>query len=187
MSDGEANIDQLAHDGLSLRDEEEGPSSAAVPRYASVEAVFRASYNPLVRALAALAGTAAAEDAVQEAFVQLYARWGTIREYENPATWVRRVAINRLTDHRRSLSRRAVALISLGSPEPTIVPSAAPERLDLADALRRLPPRQRLAVALFYLADLPVREVAVAMKISEGAVNRHLHDGRDALRGFLEV
>jgi RNA polymerase sigma-70 factor, ECF subfamily len=159
-------------------------TASAVPRYASPEAVFRVCYVPLVRALSALAGPVEAEDAVQEAFVQLYARWGRVQDYDNPAAWVRRVALRRLADRKRSLARRAAALLRLEPPEPSASPCRS-EYLDICAALRRLPSRQRLAIALFYLADLSIREVAETMKISEGAVNRHLHDGRGALRGFL--
>jgi len=39
---------------------------------------------------------------------------------------------------------------------------------------------------LFYVEELSVREVAVAMDLSEGAVKYHLHAGRGALRAWLE-
>jgi RNA polymerase sigma-70 factor (ECF subfamily) len=41
-----------------------------------------------------------------------------------------------------------------------------------------LPQQQRLAIALFYLEDASVAEVAHAMSISEGAVKYHLNQGR---------
>ena len=53
-------------------------------------------------------------------------------------------------------------------------------------ALRALPDRQRVAVALHYLADLSVADVAAAMGISEGAVKTHLHRARSQLAVSLE-
>ena len=47
--------------------------------------------------------------------------------------------------------------------------------------LAELPRQQRLAMALFYVDELSVAEVATAMKLSEGAVKFHLHQGRDRL------
>lgn len=175
----------VADEGV-RREVPDAPAATASLHYASPEALFRSAYAPLVRALSALAGPEDAEDAVQDAFVQLEAKWGTIRKYENPAAWVRRVAIHRLTDRHRRLRRGAAALLRLRPVETGLHPPPS-DHLDLAAAVRLLPPRQQLAVALFYLADLPVREVAEAMGISEGAVHRHLHDGRGALRHLLGV
>jgi len=45
----------------------------------------------------------------------------------------------------------------------------------------RLAPRQRIAMALYYVEDLPVREIAESMQISEGAVKAHLSQGRSNL------
>ena len=44
--------------------------------------------------------------------MQLEAKWGTVRKYENPAAWVRRVAIHRLTDRHRRLRRGAARLVA---------------------------------------------------------------------------
>ncbi|MGH2756795.1 MAG: sigma factor-like helix-turn-helix DNA-binding protein [Actinomycetota bacterium] len=72
--------------------------------------------------------------------------------------------------------------------------SAAPEadgsretRLDLTAALRILPHKQRTAMVLFYLGDLPVPQIAHLMQISEGTVKAHLAQGRRALRGSMEA
>ena len=78
-----------------------------------------------------------------------------VRGYDEPAAWVRRVAINRLRNRDRGLLRRAAAMVRLESLfEPAVAPVEPP--LDLAAALRRLPERQRVAVALHYVDGLPV-------------------------------
>jgi DNA-directed RNA polymerase specialized sigma24 family protein len=40
-------------------------------------------------------------------------------------------------------------------------------------------------MAFFYVENLSITEVAEAMKLSEGAVKFHLHQGRDRLRGVF--
>jgi len=45
-----------------------------------------------------------------------------------------------------------------------------------------LPPRQRSAVALRYVADLPHRDIAAAIGCSEDAARRSLHEGLKKLR-----
>jgi RNA polymerase sigma factor (sigma-70 family) len=160
-------------------------AEAARLRYASPEALFRAEYRRLVRTLDVLAGSPdAAADAVQEAFARLVVRWDEVSRYEDQAGWVRRVAVNLLLNRRRSLLRRAAALARMEPPPEFRPPEAG--LLDLRSALDRLPQRQRVAVVLFYLADLSVKEVAAAMGVSEGSVNKHLHRGRETLRRLLE-
>ena len=49
--------------------------------------------------------------------------------------------------------------------------------------LADLPRQQRIALALHYVDDLPISDIAAAMGLSEGAVKFHLHQGRARLRG----
>jgi RNA polymerase sigma factor (sigma-70 family) len=58
--------------------------------------------------------------------------------------------------------------------------------MDIEVALSALPPRQRLAVVLRHLEDLPVAEVAQVMGCSEGTVKSTTSDGLRALRRALE-
>ena len=56
---------------------------------------------------------------------------------------------------------------------------------DLAQALRRLPPRQRTALWLRYGEDMTVRDVAEVIGIRETAAKQLLSRGRSALRRML--
>lgn len=156
--------------------------------YTTPEAVFRAHYARLVRALAVAWGgdTESAADAVQEAFAQLIVHWDRVSTYDDPAAWVRHVAVNNLRGRRRSLLRRARAVLRLTGESETVAPP--PELPDeLTARLRALPERQRTAVALHYVGGLTVNDVARAMKISPGSVNQHLHRARAALRTTMEA
>ena len=153
----------------------------------SVESIFRGHYVRLVQSLALVCDDKEeAADAVQEAFLQLEARWSAISGFEDPVAWVRRVALNRVLSFRRSLARRARALARL-TERAGAAPAADGDDLALRDALHHLSPQQRTAIVLFYFADLPVAEVAATMGVSEGTVNQHLHRGREALRRELEI
>ena len=153
----------------------------------SPESLFHDHYGRLVRSLGVACDDAEeAADAVQEAFIQLCLHWQRVSRYDNPEAWVRRVAVNRLHNRRRSLRRRAVALARLLAlqPETGTEPDSG---VNLREALEKLPDRQRMAVALHYVGNLSVAEVARAMGISEGSVNTHLHRARAALRPVLEA
>jgi RNA polymerase sigma-70 factor (ECF subfamily) len=60
-----------------------------------------------------------------------------------------------------------------------------PSHVVLVAALARLPHRQRVAVVLHHLADLPVEEVARETGASVSAVKQQLVRGRAALAGLL--
>lgn len=151
-----------------------------------LEAMFRAHYGRLVRALALVAGSQeAAADAVQEAFVKAHLHWRRVQRYDDPVGWIRRVAINKLRDESRRQGRKDKAVQRMQGE----LRDDGVEWSDGADAgalLAGLPRQQRLAMALFYVEGLSVAEVASALEISDGAVRFHLHQGRARLRGQVE-
>jgi RNA polymerase sigma-70 factor (ECF subfamily) len=159
---------------------------ASALKPATVEALFRQSYKPIVQALALACGDlAAVEDATQDAFAQAWRRWDRISRYDNPGAWVRRVAINKLRNAHRSRVRGEAAIERLGSEATTAsLPETNP---DLVVGLQRLPYKQRICAVLYYVEGLSTAEVAEAMGISPGSVSQHLNRARTALRSYLEA
>lgn len=161
-------------------------------RHASAcpEAIFAQEYDRLVRALTLIGGEREeAADAVQEAFVRLVVRWQQISTYEDPAGWVRRVALNRVRDHQRSLWRQAGLLLRMQQERLARDDDPAWDASDhgLWEQLRKLPLRQRTVVALRYVGDLTNREIAEVMCVSEGTVDRHLQRALRSLKVTWEV
>lgn len=120
----------------------------------------------------------AALDATQEAFARAFARWRRLDKEEWAGAWVTTTALNLLRGRFRRDKRM------LGTSE-TATATSSDASVDLIDALRTLPVRQRQAATLFYVADLPVAVVARSMGLSEGTVKAHLSRARDALRKKL--
>jgi RNA polymerase sigma-70 factor (ECF subfamily) len=149
----------------------------------SIDALFDSEYPRLVRALGVAFEPESAADAVQEAFFAASRRWNRVARLEDPAAWVRRVALNRLLNERRDTLRRTEILASVA---PSGRDESGEARLDLRRAVERLPERMRLAVCLHYLADLSVSDVAELMDVSVGTVKSNLHDARAKLREQLE-
>ena len=152
--------------------------------------VFRSSYARLVGVLTAATGDAdQAADCVQEAFVRAHVRWRKVGDYEDPVGWVRRVAINLARDHARRAARGRRAQDRLAAEGQADLSAFQPadQPLDLLAALAELPPQQRMAMALYYIEGLPVKEVAAEMGVSDGVVKFHLHSGRDRLRRVVGV
>jgi RNA polymerase sigma-70 factor, ECF subfamily len=155
-------------------------------RYARPEDVFEHEYERLVKALTVIAGNREeAADAVQEAFVQLVLHWERLAAYEDPAGWVRRVALNQIRDHHRSLARQARLLLRIEE-QYRVPQGASATDQGVWDQLLRLPLKQRTALALHYVDKLTAREVADVMHVSEGTVRQHLHRARQALKRSFE-
>jgi RNA polymerase sigma-70 factor (ECF subfamily) len=158
---------------------------ATVEEAPTLESLYALHAESLARALNA-AGVPDANDAVQEAFVQAVVHWRKVSRYDDPLAWIRRVAINRGHNRRRS-RRRQQALAERIAVTTTAPAPAAESDDDLQALVESLPPQQRLALSLYYYADLSVAEVADAMKLSTGAVKYHLHAARTSLSRLLEV
>jgi RNA polymerase sigma-70 factor, ECF subfamily len=154
--------------------------------YIRPEEVFEDHYDRLVQALTILAGDReVAADAVQEAFARLVRSWEYLARYQDPAGWVRRVALNQIRDSRRSSLRQAKYLAQFEQQEPT-TDGPTPEDPVLWAKVRTLPLKQRTAVALYFVGDFTAREVAETMRVSEGTVDQHLHRALETLRDTLE-
>lgn len=152
--------------------------AAEVP---TVRAVFEASYRRLVGQLYAVCGDLTeAEEVVAEAFARAVQHQRTFERLDNPEAWLRTVAVN----VSRTRYRRGLRLVHREHDEEHR-PALSDERLALVAALRRLPAAQREAIALFYLADLPIHEVATATGATVGTVKSRLSRGRSALAVLL--
>jgi RNA polymerase sigma-70 factor (ECF subfamily) len=159
------------------------------PRNGSYESFVRDQSPRLLQSLSLIMrDRELAADAAQEAFIELYRHWEEMEEVRDPVAWLYRVAINRSRDYRRRLARSArllERLLSTSTDDDWAAPDMAGTQL--VTVFRALPLGQRTAATLYYLADLPIAEVARVMSVSEGTVNRHLYRAREALRGTLEA
>ncbi|WP_213453028.1 sigma-70 family RNA polymerase sigma factor [Rhizomonospora bruguierae] len=145
---------------------------------------YRGSRQRLLGYVYALTGDLAeAQDAVQEAFIRAWQRWGTISRYEEPEAWVRVVAARVAVSRWRSVRSRVRAYLRHGPAADVAGPDT--QLLEVVEALRLLPDEQRLAIALHYLMGMPVAEVAQQTRVPVGTVKSRLARGRLALAGVL--
>jgi RNA polymerase sigma-70 factor, ECF subfamily len=144
---------------------------------ADLGAVFDSHATALYRTILAYTGgrSDVAEDAVGEAFARATAHVAEIRDL---VPWLYRVAFNVATDELRRDRHRADYALEDRAHLP-------PETLGLFEVLRHLPPRERAAMALFYVDDLPVADVAARMGVAAATVRVHLMKGRRRLRDLL--
>jgi RNA polymerase sigma-70 factor (sigma-E family) len=144
---------------------------------------FRASWEPCLRAVLAVAGSPQlAEDQVAEAFAKAWASWRKVRRHPAPRAWVVRTALNTGASWWRRRSRE----LPLADHDLTTAGDLG-DGLDalLLTALRRLPPRQREVIALRIFLDLDNDTIARQLGIEAGTVRMHLSRGVMALRREL--
>ena len=127
---------------------------------------------------------AEAQDLVQEAYVRAWQRWRRLAGYDHTEGWVRLVLTRLATDSWRRQRNRRLALRRAGPPNDVAPPSE--DTVLLVAAMRRLPTAQRRAVALHYLCDMSVAEIAVETGSSLGTVKSWLSRGRAGLAAVLD-
>lgn len=152
------------------------------------EAVYAAQYRRLVALVAVVAGSPAeAEEAVQEAFVRALGLTGRRAVVEDPEAWLYRVAVNIARSQWRRLAtgRRFAPKLAARDTDAPSAQDQTDSRLALLAALRRLPFEQREALALHYLADLPIEAIAARVGSPIGTVKARLSRGRAALEKLL--
>lgn len=151
----------------------------AVPR--SFDEFFEREYRPVVGLAFVLVGSrTVAEELAQDGLLAAYRRWDRIGRYDDPGAWVRHVVANLATSFWRTRSREVRALARLGGRRTADV-EVEPGDDEFWAAVRALPRRQAQCVALRYLEDRSVAEIAAVLDIAEPTVRVHLHAGRRAL------
>jgi RNA polymerase sigma-70 factor (ECF subfamily) len=147
-----------------------------------IDELFDQHFGRLVRSLSVAFDAESAADAVQEAFIAADRRWSTVSGYDDPAGWVRRVAVNRLLNRRRNRRRRVEILAGIRVP---LDDDLTADLIDLRAAMRQLPDSMRVTIGLHYLGGFSVAEIASDLDVAVGTVKSNLHDGRKRLRQLL--
>ena len=169
---------------VALDDAAAGPDAVA-----TVEALFRSEYRSLVRLAALLLDDrGAAEEVVQDAFVQLQVGWDRVRDPARAPAWLRSAVLNgaRSRLRRRGVRRRHLQAVPVHHESAAEGAERSDEHRRVMAALRTLPPRQREALVLKFYAELSEAETAAAMGVSAGSVKTHVHRGLAALERLLE-
>jgi RNA polymerase sigma-70 factor (ECF subfamily) len=145
-----------------------------------VERLYERRYRSFRHGAAAIVGDyERAHDIVQEAFARaLRARAGF--RGGSPEAWLWTIVKRQALDARATGDVPWQEAFELAAEDPARDP-------EVADALRRLPPRRRLVVFLRYFADLQYGEIARLCEIGEGTVGATLAAAHAQLREALEI
>jgi RNA polymerase sigma factor (sigma-70 family) len=145
----------------------------------SPDALFRVERDAMVRLAVLLVGSRpVAEEIVQDSFSVVLQRWDTL---DRPGAYLRTVVVNgcRMALRRRETERRHRDL------DPPLPVDSPDELMELHDALRKLPERQRVVVVLRYFADRTDVEIAETLDCRPATVRSLAHRGLTRLRKEL--
>ena len=156
----------------------------------AVRDLYERHYVRLVRLAVLLVGDVGrAEEIVQDAFVDLVARWRTIRDPGAAVSYLRTCVANGARSHLRHravVNRQPVNRPSqVNSAETDAMVQIEHERV--LSELSELPGRQREVLILRYYGQLSEAEIADTLGISRGAVKTHSSRGLHSLRTAMEV
>jgi len=153
--------------------------------------------NDVWRMLVASVGRDDADDCFQETFISALRAYPRLRRDSNLRAWILTIAHNKALDTHRARARHVAPVAEIGEVADRndhaargdanrTTPAGAPPSVDRDEtvwqAVRTLPDRQRSAVVLRFVGDLPHREIAAAIGCSEEAARRSLHEGLTTLR-----
>ena len=137
-----------------------------------------------------------AQDIVQDAYVKVFTNLPLLEQVENFQGWLNTIVVNRSKDYLKKkkpmLFSKMVSEEDEGSEldfEDEGGYFSPDQKVDYAETKRliqgmidRLPQEQRMAIVLFYLEEMPVKQIARVMECSEGTVKSRLNYGRKAIK-----
>jgi len=159
---------------------------------AAFEALYRQHATRLYNLASRMAaGTADAEDLLQDIFLLAYRKLGSFRGDSSLGTWLYRLAMNHCLDVLRNRQTR-MGQVTDSMDEPDAAPVAAPgpalgsvSRIDLERAIEALPPACRAAFLLHDVEGFGHHEVADILGVSEGTSKSQEHKARLRIRAYL--
>jgi RNA polymerase sigma factor (sigma-70 family) len=151
-------------------------SAIALPPF---QTLLDAHGRDVHRFLVATVGRSDADDCYQETWLAALRAYPRLRDARNLRGWIFTVAHRKAIDHVRARRRRPIPVEEVPERVP---PSPDDGRPELWALVRRLPAKQRSAVALRFLVDASHVQIAEVMGTSEEAARRNVHEGLKRLR-----
>jgi RNA polymerase sigma-70 factor (ECF subfamily) len=180
-----------------MTDDTAPPASGAVLASAELQDRFvRDNLQRIFRQIYRMVGNVHdAQDLTQEAFIKALQRQDQLKDDVKAAHWLSRIATNTALDFLRRNGR--VAFLEIDELPYNEAPRSrsesaeaallrAEERDWLAAGLERLTPRERAALVLRDMEDLPAEEVAARLECSRATVRSHIANARVKLKKYAE-
>jgi RNA polymerase sigma-70 factor (ECF subfamily) len=129
-----------------------------------------------------------AEDLVQQSFINAYLSTDQLKDPTRPYPWLVRIVINQCLNETRKNRREQPMefLPEQRSMSTEDIYMQQSRNKEVYATIMSLPEKFRTPIILYYFEELSIREIADALKLSEGAVKTRLSRGRDQLKNKLK-
>jgi RNA polymerase sigma-70 factor (ECF subfamily) len=117
-----------------------------------------------------------AEDIVQETFTRAFMKRKTFRGKSSVYTWLVRIAYNNALNKikkSRSMAQLHPGIASDSSPEEEVQRKEILQRIE--QAIRELPPKQKMVFNLRFYEKMPYKDITKLMKCKEGTAKALYH------------
>ena len=154
--------------------------SSVVPPFQDFLEANRAT---VYRFLTVAVGPADADDCFQETFLSALRAYPRLTRGDRLDRWILRIASRKAIDHHRTRARSP--LLTAEPPERSASAVDPTPDDELWEAIRALPPRQRVAVVHRHVLDRPYPEIAELMGSTEEAARANVSQGIKKLRELI--
>jgi len=134
-----------------------------------------------------------AQDVTQDVFIKALQRQDQIKDLDKAAHWLSRIASNAAIDHLRRKKR--ITWTELDEPLQNMLPAAGDSveeqllhterRSQLQSVLNQLTPRERAALVLRDVEDMPAEDVARVLNCGKATVRSHIANARTKFRRLM--
>lgn len=126
-----------------------------------------------------------AEDVFQEVFLKLFRHKEGICNEEHLKAWLIRVTVNQCKSLAVTVwNKRRVSMGSVAEQGEEM--QADEGESEVYEAVKKLPPKYREVIHLFYYEELQIREIAAVLERNEATIKTQLARGRQMLEKMLK-
>jgi len=124
------------------------------------------------------------DDLAQETFIKAYIEIRSFRGLSRFGTWLFRIGYNVFYSHKRS--EHLTSNIE-NAPETASSPIDSSEiSMDVKTAMAQLSETERTVVTLFYIDDMPIKQIAIITGLNQSTLRSHLHRAKEKMAKTLK-
>ena len=124
------------------------------------------------------------DDLAQETFIKAYIELRSFRGMSRFSTWLFRIGYNEFYSHKRS--QHPTSSIENAPESPSMPIDSSEISMDVKTAMAQLNETERTVVTLFYINDMPIKQIAAITGINQSTLRSHLHRAKEKMAKTLK-
>ena len=124
------------------------------------------------------------DDLAQETFIKAYIELRSFRGMSRFSTWLFRIGYNEFYSHKRS--QHPTSDIENAPERPSTPIDSSEISMDVKTAMAQLNETERTVVTLFYIDDMPIKQIAAITGMNQSTLRSHLHRAKEKMAKTLK-